>query len=53
MLGSFFELIKTAILDPKDNKAIRIKSDPGYYTDPEFKTRKEVNTQWKSNRILI
>ena len=31
MLGSFFELVLTAITDPKDDKAIRIKSDPAYY----------------------
>ena len=53
MLGSFFELIKTAILDPKDDKAIRIKSDPEYYIDPAFKERESVNTQWKSTRVLI
>jgi hypothetical protein len=39
MLGSFFELILTAITDPKDDKAIRIKSDPAYYEQSKWKTR--------------
>ena len=28
MLGSFFSSILSAITDPKDNKALQIKSDP-------------------------
>jgi len=35
MLGSFFESLLTAILDPKDNKAIRIKTNPAYFENPE------------------
>ena len=49
MLWSFFEMILTAILDPKDWKAIRIKSDPAYPTNTEYLSRKENNSSiWKS-----
>ena len=48
MLGSFFELIKTAITDPKDDKALGIKCDPAYLADSEYKTREEADTTWKS-----
>ena len=53
MLGSFFELVLTAILDPKDDKAIRIKTDPAYYQASSYWTRiQNNNTSWKtSNRI--
>ena len=53
MLGSFFELILTAITDPKDDKAIRIKTDPAYYQASSYWTRiQNNNTSWKtSNRI--
>lgn len=52
MLWSFFEQLLTAILDPKDSKAIRIKTDPKYYADPIFSTRQsQNNTQWKTHRI--
>ena len=47
MLGSFFELVKTAITDPKDDKALWIKCDPAYLADSEFINRKEADTQWK------
>ena len=47
MLGSFFTQVLTAITDPKDNKAIRIKTDPRYLRDSEFRNRKEANTSWK------
>lgn len=52
MLGSFFELVLTAILDPKDNKAIRIKSDPAYYEVSSYWTRiQNTTTNWhKWNR---
>jgi hypothetical protein len=36
MLGSFFETVLTAILDPKDDKAIRIKTDPAYYQSSSY-----------------
>ena len=39
MLGSFFETVLTAILDPKDDKAIRIKTDPAYYEQSKWKAR--------------
>ena len=48
MLGSFFETILTAITDPKDDKALRIKCDPAYLADSEYKGREEVTTSWKS-----
>ena len=53
MLGSFFETVLTAILDPKDDKAIRIKTDPAYYEASSYWTRiQNNNTSWKtSNRI--
>ena len=41
MLGSFFSTVLTAIIDPKDDKAIRIKTDPAYLADAEWKSRKE------------
>ena len=41
MLGSFFELVKTAITDPKDNKALWIKCDPAHIADSEYKSRIE------------
>ena len=47
MLGSFFETVLTAILDPKDDKAIRIKSDPAYLEDSSYWTRAWVTTNWK------
>ena len=51
MLGSFFELLLTAITDPKDNKAIKIKCDPAYEADAEYIPREEHQTQWKHIRI--
>ena len=47
MLGSFFTQVLTAITDTKDWKAIRIKTDPRYLRDSEFKQRKEADTSWK------
>lgn len=48
MLGSFFELILTAITDPKDDKAIRIKTDPAYYEASSYWTRiQNTTTNWK------
>ena len=47
MLGSFFTQVLTAITDTKDWKAIRIKTDPAYIRDSEFKQRKEADTSWK------
>ena len=48
MLGSFFSTILTAITDPKDDKALRIKCDPAYLQDSEYSVRKEADTTWKS-----
>ena len=44
MLGSFFELVLTAILDPKDDKAIRIKTDPAYLEDSSYSNIVNDNT---------
>ena len=41
MLGSFFSTVLTAITDPKDDKALRIKCDPAYLADSEYKSRIE------------
>ncbi len=43
VLGSFFDLIKTAITDPKDNKALGIKCDPAYLHDSNYKSRVEAD----------
>jgi len=49
MLGSFFELVLTAITDPKDDKAIRIKTDPAYYEASSYWTRiQNTTTNWKN-----
>lgn len=47
MLGSFFDTILTAITDPKDWKAIKIKCDPAYLHDSNYNSREEATTQWK------
>jgi len=47
-LGSFFTTVLTAITDPKDWKGIRIKCDPAYLADSEFRVREEATTTWKS-----
>ena len=41
MLGSFFSNILTALTDPKDSKALKIKADPSYISDAEWKSRIE------------
>lgn len=41
MLGSFFSNILTALTDPKDSKALKIKADPSYISDSEWKSRIE------------
>ena len=53
MLWSFFTAILTAITDPKDWKALWIKTDPKYYIDAIFSRRTENwGTIWKKwNRI--
>lgn len=43
MLGSFFDLLKTAITDPKDWKALGIKCDPAYIADSLYKSRIEAD----------
>ena len=43
MLGSFFDLLKTAITDPKDWKALGIKCDPAYLADSLYKSRIEAD----------
>ena len=41
MLWSFFATVLTAITDTKDGKAIKIKCDPAYLGDSEWKARIE------------
>lgn len=40
-LGSFFDTVLTAITDPKDWYGIKIKTDPAYLHDSDYKVRKE------------
>lgn len=47
MLWSFFATLLTAITDTKDWKAIRIKCDPAYISDSEYRIRTEGNTERK------
>lgn len=47
MLWSFFATVLTAITDPKDWKAIKIKTDPAYVHDSNYNSREEATTQWK------
>jgi len=47
MLWSFFATLLTAITDTKDWKAIRIKCDPAYISDSEYRNRTEGNTERK------
>lgn len=37
LLGSLFSTILTALTDPKDDKAIKIKTDPAYWKATEWK----------------
>lgn len=41
VLGSFFDTVLTAITDPKDWYGIKIKTDPAYLHDSDYKVRKE------------
>ena len=43
MLWSFFATVLTAITDPKDWKAIKIKCDPAYVHDSSYKSRIEAD----------
>lgn len=43
VLGSFFSTILTAITDPKDWKAIKIKCDPAYLQESLYKSRIEAD----------
>lgn len=40
-LGSFFDTVLTAITDPKDWYGIKIKCDPAYLHDSNYKARIE------------
>lgn len=48
MLGSFFSTILTAITDPKDDKALKIKTNPAYASKTKRKWRQEVTTTYRS-----
>lgn len=41
MLGSFLSTVLTAITDPKDDKALWIKTNPAYPADAKYKSRTE------------
>lgn len=43
ILGSFFSTVITAIIDPKDWKAIKIKTDPAYLHDSNYRSRVEAD----------
>jgi hypothetical protein len=51
LLWSLFATILTAITDPKDDYAIRIKANPAYYEKTKYWTRVPSTTNWKT-RIL-
>jgi len=40
-LGSFFTTVLTAITDPKDDKGIKIKTNPAYIEESAWKSRIE------------
>ena len=48
MLGSFFELVLTAITDPKDDKALKIKTNPAYADKTKRRGRQQVETSYRS-----
>lgn len=43
MLWSFFSTVLTAITDPKDWYWIKIKTDPAYLHDSNYKSRVEAD----------
>ena len=47
-LWSFFSTVLTAITDPKDWMWIKIKTDPAYFENPTWISRKEANNVWTS-----
>ena len=54
LLGSLFSTILTALTDPKDDKAIRIKTDPDYAKATERKKgrwQNQATTTTYSSRI--
>lgn len=53
LLGSLFSTILTAITDPKDNKAIRIKTDPAYWKSTEWKEWRKQGTTSTTYRSRI
>lgn len=48
LLWSLFSLILTALTDPKDDKALRIKTNPAYWQSTKWKWRQEVTTTYRS-----
>ena len=44
LLGSLFSTILTALTDPKDDKAIKIKTDPAYWKATEWKKGRQTAT---------
>ena len=50
MLGSFFSTVLKAITDPKDDKALGIKTDPAYYDKAKWKTRNTAESSFRDGR---
>lgn len=48
LLGSLFSTILTALTDPKDDKAIKIKTNPAYSKATQRKGRQQVTTTYSS-----
>ena len=48
LLGSLFSTILTALTDPKDDKALRIKTNPAYAEKTKWKGRNQVTTTYRS-----
>ena len=48
LLWSLFTAILTALTDPKDDKALRIKTNPAYAEKTKWKGRNQVTTTYRS-----
>ena len=48
LLWSLFTAILTAITDPRDDKALKIKTNPAYADKTKWKWRQQVSTTYRS-----
>lgn len=48
LLGSLFSTILTALTDPKDDKALKIKTNPAYADKTKRRGRQQVETSYRS-----